>query len=131
MKQHGADTLRLVDADHRWIGNVEIEYITGNLIYGTFTPGSDFPAVADIFQRFEDAVNVQALSVVDALDVEIAALGLCLCLPDKTECIDIHDVQIWRDGNISCQLPNASSLLGDSTQKSSVNGHPLETAHLR
>jgi hypothetical protein len=61
-------TFHLLDATQRWLGEIEIEQSADNLIFGAFTPGPDFLTVADMFQKFEDAVNVQALSVVDELE---------------------------------------------------------------
>ncbi|MFN8494793.1 MAG: hypothetical protein U0350_44735 [Caldilineaceae bacterium] len=125
------DRLYLLDAKQRWIGELEIEQIVDNLISGLFVPGPDFPAVAEIFQKFEEAVNVQALSVVDNLDAEIARLGLRLCLPDKIECVAIHDVQIWSDGNITCRLDDGVPLPGPRLQKAVANGQPLAVAYLK
>ncbi len=124
-------TFCLIDAEQRWIGEVEIDHITHNLIFGAFVPGPDFPAVAEIFQKFEAAVNVQALSVVDELDAEIATLGLRLCLPDKTQCVNVYDIQIWHDGTITCRPGDSSAMLGNGLQKFSANGQPMEMAHLK
>jgi len=57
-----------------------------------------------LFQDFEAAANLQALSAVDELDTEIAALGLHLRTPDGSQRIKIHDVQIWSDGDMTCKL---------------------------
>jgi hypothetical protein len=129
MKEFAEDLLHVIDADQRRLGTIKLEQIDDGLLFGAFTPGPDFPAVAAMFQKFEQAVNAQALSVVDKLDAEIAALGLRLCLSNKIECIKIHDVQIWSDGNFTCRL--ADAILGDSLWQAFVNGQPLEMAHLQ
>ena len=101
----------LIDAQQREIGQVTIECNKGNLILGKFVPGSDFSAVKDLFQYFEEAVNLQALSVVDELDIEITSLGLRLCSPNGSPPIEIHDVQIWSDGSITFRFNEAKSRL--------------------
>jgi hypothetical protein len=89
-------TLYLMDAQQRRIGKVTIEQIVDNLLFGAFAPGPDFSAVADLFQQFEEAVNAQALSVVDELGADIAALGLRLCSPDHAEWVNIYtDFALW------------------------------------
>jgi hypothetical protein len=41
--------------------------------------GPAFAAVERLFRAFEEAVNAQALGVVDKLDIAIGRLGLRLC----------------------------------------------------
>ncbi len=120
--QASKQLLQLVDAKRRNIGKVRIENQEDHLLTGEFVPGPNFALVKDIFQKFEDAVNGQALSIVDQLDQEIAAFGLQLYAPDYGQSIKIHDVQIWSDGGFSCQLtsellPPANGL-AHATQKS-------------
>jgi hypothetical protein len=76
------------------------------LVFGKFAPGPAFSAVQHLFLEFEEVVNLQALSVVDKLDTAIAALGFHLCSPRGLQRIEIHDVQIWNDGNITCRVGN-------------------------
>lgn len=101
----------LIDAQQRQIGQVTIERNKGNPILGKFVPGSDFSAMEHLLQDFEEAVNLQALSIVDELDTEIPALGLHLCFPDRSPRIEIHDVQIWSDGSITFRFNEAKSWL--------------------
>ena len=103
MKLYAKQRVYLIDAQQRQIGQITIERNEDNLIFGKFVPGSDFSAVKRLFQDFEEAANLQALSVVDELDTEIAALGLHLCTPDGLQRIKIHDVQIWSDGDMTCK----------------------------
>ena len=98
------ETLQLIDAKRRDIGEVSIDSKVEQLLTGEFAPGSHFSRVEELFQKFEEAVNVQALSIVDQLDKQIAALGLQLYSPDHGQSIKIHDVQIWSDGGFSCRL---------------------------
>jgi hypothetical protein len=130
MKEFIENKYHLIDAHQRWVGEIEIERIEDNLILGTFTPGPDFPAVAAIFQKFEDAVNAQVLSVLDELDAEIAALGLRLCSPNTTKCSNVDDVQIWSDRNFTCRLAGAEPVSEHNFQKYWVNGQLLETMQL-
>ena len=120
--QDSNQLLQLVDAKRRNIGKVKIDNQEDHLLTGEFVPGPNFSLVKEIFQKFEDAVNVQALSIVDQLDQEIAAFGLQLYVPDHGQSIKIHDVQIWRDGGFSCQLTSEflppTNGLPHATQKS-------------
>jgi hypothetical protein len=79
----------------RQICQITIERNEENLILGKFVPSPDFSAIEHLFEDFEEAVNLQALSVVDELDTKIVALGLYLRTPDGLQRIEIHDVQIW------------------------------------
>jgi hypothetical protein len=94
------ETLELVDGSQRALGQIEIEREDAGLVVGEFIPEPAFSAVQPLFREYEEAVNVQALSVVDSLDTKIDQLGLCVTLPDG-EKVAIHDVQIWSDGGIS------------------------------
>lgn len=104
MKLYSEQRVYLIDAQQRQIGQITIERNEDNLIFGKFVPGSDFSVVKRLFQDFEEAANLQALSVVDELDTEIAALGLHLRTPDGSQRIKIYDVQIWSDGDMTCKL---------------------------
>jgi hypothetical protein len=96
--------VQLIDANQRNIGHVRIASQVEELLTGEFAPNSDFPLAKELFGKFEEAVDVQALGVVDQLDKEIAALGLQLYSPEHRQSIKIHDVQIWCDGGFSCRV---------------------------
>jgi hypothetical protein len=64
-----------------------------------------------VFRAFEEAVNSQALAVVDELDAAIATLGLHLRSPDSPQRLDIHDVQIWSDGGITFRMDDLDAVL--------------------
>lgn len=94
----------LFDSNHHRLGKIAIERIEGNLLSGTFEPGSAFATVERLFRQFEEAVDVQALGVVEKLDSAIASLGLYLVPPEGTGAFAIHDVQIWSDRGISLRI---------------------------
>jgi hypothetical protein len=96
--------VQLVDRQGQQMGQIEIERREENLIFGRFVPGPVFSTVQSLFQEFEEAVNLQALSVLDELDTAIAALGLHVQTPGDVQRIEAHDVQIWSDGSITCRV---------------------------
>ena len=104
MKLYAKQMVDLIDAQQRQIGHMKIERNEDHLIFGKFSSSADFSAVARLFEDFEEAVHLQALSVVDELDSKIAALGLSLRTLDGSQHIEIQDVQIWSDGAMTCQL---------------------------
>jgi hypothetical protein len=92
--------LHLRDAQGRRLGEVVIDRIEGDLVFGSFTPGPEFAAVQAMFAEFVEAANEQLLSIVARLDDEIKRLGLRLNAPDGAEMPAIRDVQI-ADGSIN------------------------------
>jgi hypothetical protein len=101
-------TVYLVTAEGQKIGLIVIERNEGDLIFGSFIPSSAFSAVQSLFRDFEEAANLQALSVIDELDAAIRTLGLYICLPDDSQHIVIDDVQIWSDGSISFKVDSSA-----------------------
>ena len=118
MKLCAEQMVYLIDAQLRQLGQITIERNEVNLIFGKFVPSPDFSAVKRLFEDFEEAVNFQALSVVDELDTKISALGLHLRAPDGLQRIEIHDVQIWSDGDVTCKLCDRPLAPVDEVQKS-------------
>ena len=110
--------VHLVDRQGQQIGQIEIERREENLIFGRFVPGPAFSTVRHLFQKFEEAVNLQALSVIDELDTAIAALGLHLQTPGDLQRIEAHDVQIWSDGSITCRVGSATASAKDKDLES-------------
>ncbi len=104
MQLRAEQTVDLLDAQKRQMGQIRIERQENDLLFGLFVPGPAFSNVEKLFHDFEEAVDAQALHVVDELDVAIAGLGLYLYGSGVSEPIDIQDVQIWRDGGITCRL---------------------------
>jgi len=103
MQVSSEKTLLLCDARQRELGRIVVGRAASDLITGTFYPGQDFAPVQHLFHDFEEAVNCQALAVVDELGAAIGSLGLRLVLPDDSQPLAIHDVQIWCDGGFSCR----------------------------
>ena len=90
----------LTDAAGRAIGSLAVEEVEGNQRLGTFTPGPDYPAVEPLFRYFEELVEQQGLSLVDAADAAIQEIG-----PRLADGTPVHDVQIYSDGRASFRLP--------------------------
>jgi hypothetical protein len=101
--------IHLMDSSGRQIGQVVIERSEGDLVTGEFSPGPAFTEVQGLFQAFEEAADLQALSAVDELDTQIGSLGLHARDPDDSQCIGVHDLQIWSDGGVSFRLGTPSS----------------------
>lgn len=98
--------VKLTDTVGHDIGALAVERIEGDLLLGTFTPGTDYPTVSGIFGGFAEAVEQGALSVVDAFDRQIAALGIRATVGQQT--IPVRDVQLYPDGAASCRIPLVS-----------------------
>jgi len=107
MEQNASQIVQLFDGQQRPVGQINLEREEGNLFFGKFIPGPAFASVEKLFRDFEEAVNVQALSVVDELDAAIGALGLYLRSPNGARS-EIHDVQIWSDGGITYRVRESS-----------------------
>lgn len=112
MQLQTKQTVDLVTAEKRLLGQVVIERSEGECFLGSFAPRSAFAVVQPLFRDFEEAVSLQALSVVDELDKAIRALGLHICLSDGSQPVAVEDVQIWSDGRISFKVdsPTAAHL---------------------
>jgi hypothetical protein len=82
--------------------------------------------VRQLFQEFEEAVNLQALSVIDELDTAITALGLHLQTPRDSQRLEVHDVQIWSDGSITCRVGSATLSAQDKDLESRQPVQALE-----
>ena len=118
--------VHLVDRQGEQMGEIEIERREENLIFGRFIPGPAFSTVRQLFQEFEEAVNLQALSVIDELDTAITALGLHLQTPRDSQRLEVHDVQIWSDGSITCRVGSATLSAQDKDLESRQPVQALE-----
>ena len=118
--------VQLVDRQGQQLGQIEIERREENLIFGRFIPALAFSTVQPLFAEFEDAVNLQALSVIDELDTALAALGLHLQTPGDLQRIEAHDVQIWSDGSITCRVGNAALSAKDKALESRQSVRAVE-----
>ena len=72
MQLHVKQIVDLVDAEQRQIGQMRIERHEDDLILGKFVPGPAFPNVQQLFRDFEEAVEVQALHVINQLDANVS-----------------------------------------------------------
>lgn len=132
MQRQAEHVLHLVDAQEHQVGQIVVERREANLVFGRFVPGPAFSSVQPLFQQFEEAVNCQALSVVDELDAAIAALGLYVHMPDDSQPIEAQDVQIWSDGSITCRVGSSTLSAKDQDQegRQSVRTVKEEEGHL-
>jgi hypothetical protein len=104
MQLQSEQVVQLIDQQGHQVGRIEIERREENLVFGRFVPGPAFSTVQHLFQEFEEAVDTQALSVVEELDAAIVALGLHVHTPSDSQRREAHDVQIWSDGSITCRV---------------------------
>ena len=84
----------LRDRQDHDLGRALIERIEGDLVFGQFTPGPDYPRVERLFAEYVEAANDQLLARVGELDEQISALGLRLQSVDVVGLPPIYDVQI-------------------------------------
>jgi hypothetical protein len=124
MQLQSRQIVHLVDPLGHEVGQIEIERTEDSLIFGRFVPGPAFSSVQHLFQAFEEAVDVQALSVVEELDAAIAALGLRLYTPSDSGYLETRDVQIWSDGGVTCRVGSAT---GSAKDGSLENRPPVQT----
>jgi hypothetical protein len=108
-------TLELLNAAKQRLGTIHLEECKGNLVCGTFQPTDEFSVVEPVFRAFEEAVDNQALSVVDHLDAVIAAMGLRIGTAEHSDSFSVHDVQIWSDGGFSCRLKDSPLVAANGT----------------
>lgn len=121
MQLSAKDTLELLDAKQQVLGQIAVERTDHGLVIGEFMRHPAFSAVEQLFRDYEDAVNVQALSVVDALDAQIARLGLQVVVPDGRP-LAVQDVQIWSDGAITFRPSPQGEAIGETL----VADHPAK-----
>ena len=107
-----AQTARLLDSDSGHLGDVAIERIEANRLYGRLSRVRDFAAVETLFLDLEEAVNGQVFSIVDRLCGEIDRLGLRLTSPDGTDRLEVTDVQIMNGNELCCRVPDLVLMQG-------------------
>lgn len=98
----------VTDAGRRDLGTILVEEVRGPLVLGTFTPGPDYPAVAGLFDTFDELVSDQCLSLLDNVCAAIADLDIRVTVDGRTPA-RVDDVQIWKDGGASFQLRDRSA----------------------
>jgi hypothetical protein len=97
----GAGEYGLFDKSGRRLGSVRVAGVRSNTLTGTFTEAPLFASVSNVFRRFEELVESNALAVLPDAEREIAALGLVLRADTD---LPISDVQIYSDGGFSCRV---------------------------
>jgi len=98
-------TLRVTTAHGLELGEFVVEEQRGELVLGTFVAGVDYPSVEPLFRHFEELVEGQVLSLVDAAADAIAQLRIRVVKPDTSEPILVTDVQFYSDGPASFRFP--------------------------
>lgn len=98
--------LHLVDAQGNPLGSVSIDRIEGDQVFARFCAAAGFARVQLNFREFEEAVNDQLFHEADRLSREIDSLGLRLASVDGTNSLQLEDVQIMNDTDLSCRVPN-------------------------
>jgi hypothetical protein len=86
--------VRLMDGRLRFLGNVTIVDVKGDLILGNFQEASGFLALRPLFEQFVEAANEMLLTHVDEIGREIDALDLRLDAGNGVPVPPIDDVQI-------------------------------------
>jgi hypothetical protein len=86
--------LCLIDGQGRELGQVQIDRIQGDLVFGRFTPGPAYAQVEPLFAEYVAAANEQLLGIVGELDEKIARLNLHLSSAEPGDLPAIHDVQV-------------------------------------
>lgn len=100
--------IQLWDAQEHWLGEIAVEQVRDDLVFGRFRPSSAFPVVEALFTEYVAAANQQLFSRVDELDAALAALGLHLRSPDGGRLPSVHDVQIG-EGRVTFRVQGSPS----------------------
>jgi len=98
-------TSLLTDACGQSLGQVSIERIEGNRLFGRFTAGADFGGVRCLFEKLEEAVNDQVFGDADRLAEQIDRLDLRLAGTGPAEQLALRDVQIMDGSAFCCKVP--------------------------
>jgi hypothetical protein len=102
--------LQLLDGQDQPLGQVIVERLEEDLVFGHFIPAAGYGHVRPLFDKYVAAANEQVLGVVGELDEAISALGLHLASSEGGDIPAIHDVQIADGGiNFRVQLPVSGS----------------------
>jgi hypothetical protein len=96
----------LTDAQGRSLGEVIIDRIERDRVFGRFTSEGGFAPVRSLFEEFEEAVTEQLFGEADRLSHEIDQLGLHLTGSGATERLTVCDVQIMNATAFCCRVPN-------------------------
>jgi hypothetical protein len=114
--------LMLTDAKRHNLGQITLERRENDLLVGRFAPGPDFAEVEELFRAFEDAVESQALHALDKIEAMIAGVtpGFEIQEPDGANSVVVRDVQIWRDGGVTCRIAALASMSKNGSRTGST-----------
>jgi hypothetical protein len=116
-------SLQLLDRQDQPLGQVIVERLEDDLVFGRFLPAAGYARVQLLFDQYVAAANEQALAVVGELDEAISALGLHLGSSDGGDLPAIHDVQIG-EGSINFRVRPPVSESRSSARAPATPLHP-------
>lgn len=85
---------QLIDSQNNIIGLVRVS-TEGNLWSGEIDLTGAASSVVALFTRFEVLVDMQVLSLIDEVEIEIARLGPRLLLAESGEVLPVADLQVY------------------------------------
>ncbi len=97
-------TFYLKNTTGHCLGTVYVQRIEENLVLGRIEHGPNFHLYSKLFHEHEMAVNQQLFSIVDELERKIDALGWYICLIGSNEQLEVYDVQIMNEYDVSLRV---------------------------
>jgi hypothetical protein len=94
----------LLDREGQIWGRIKVKEVRENLVLGQFFPEPKFSQIRPLFSEYEDAVNQMVFGVLDELEEAIDEQGLHLCATEEEGRLDLYDVQIMNENNISFRI---------------------------
>jgi hypothetical protein len=94
----------LLDREGQIWGRVKIKEVRDSLVLGQFFPEPEFSRIRPLFLEYEDAVNQMVFGVLDELEETIETQGLHLCTTEEEGRLDLYDVQIMNEQDISFRV---------------------------
>lgn len=89
------DSYALENATGSHLGDVHVDRVDGERIFGTFEPSRAFDALAGLFMEHDQAVRANTMSLAAEIEVEIEGLGLRLTSDVAARVLAIHHVQVF------------------------------------
>jgi len=86
------------------LGKDKIKEVRENLILGQFFPEPEFSRIRHLFSEYENTVNQMVFGVLDELEEAIDEQGLHLCETGEEGRLDLYDVQIMNEQDISFRI---------------------------
>jgi hypothetical protein len=94
----------LLDRDGQVWGKIKVKEVRENLVLGQFFPEPEFSQIRSLFSEYENAVNQMVFGVLDELEEAIEERGLHLCAAEEEGRLDLYDVQIMNEHDISFRI---------------------------